>query len=133
MNRRSVVSSIIGIATILLGKGQPKAAESEPKFGTLRPAQLAKMLQHKDFFFVNVHVPYEGEIDNTDAEIPFDKIVENLGKFPNDRAAKIVLYCRSGRMSAIAARDLTRLGYTNVSHLSGGMRDWQASGYRIRK
>src|SRR5262245_24448872 len=124
MNRRFVVSSIVGIAIVLLGKREPRATESKPAFGTLRADQLAEMLRHKDFFFVNVHVPYEGQIDRTDALIPFDKIEENLDRFPHDRNAKIILYCRSGRMSAIAARDLVGRGYTNVSHLSGGMVEW---------
>lgn len=102
-------------------------------FTTLTSAQLAAMLQQKDFFFVNVHLPYEGEIENTDAFIPYNKISDNPGKLPKDKNAKVVFYCRSGRMSEIAARELTRLGYTQVSHLSGGMIDWEKNGYKIVK
>jgi rhodanese-related sulfurtransferase len=94
----------------------------------LRPppqAQESAMLERKDFFFVNVHTPYEGEIKNTDAFIVFDKIADNLDKMPKDRTANIVLYCRSGRMSEIAARELTQLGFSKVSHLSGGMIEWK--------
>ena len=80
---------------------------------------------------MNVHTPYEGEIKNTDAFIVFDKIADNIEKLPKEKTAKIVLYCRSGRMSKIAARELMLLGYTQVSHLSGGMIDWKKSGYEI--
>jgi len=45
----------------------------------------------------------------------------------------IVLYCRTGRMSAEAATTLVRLGYRNVSHLAGGMEAWQAGGYPIQE
>jgi rhodanese-related sulfurtransferase len=100
-------------------------------FATLNSAQLATMLHDKNFFFVNVHVPYEGEIRHTDAIIPFDRIANNLDKLPSDKSASIVLYCRSGRMSEIAAEELSRLGYTQVSHLAGGMIDWKKSGYEI--
>ncbi len=94
---------------------------------------LASMLEKKDFFLVNVHIPYEGEIKSTDAFIQYDKMRENLDKLPGNKNAKIVLYCRSGRMSEMAARELVKIGYTNVSHLSGGMIDWQKNGYKVIK
>ncbi|WP_137935159.1 rhodanese-like domain-containing protein [Mesorhizobium comanense] len=128
ISRRTVI--VIAIAAALTMASGPTEAE-EAKFTTLTSFQLAEMLKKKDFFFVNVHTPYEGEISNTDAFIVFDKIADNLDKLPKDRSAKIVLYCRSGRMSEIAARELTQLGFSQVSHLSGGMIDWKKSGYDI--
>ena len=89
------------------------------------------MLKQKVFFFANVHIPYEGEIKDSDAFIPYDKITDNLDKLPKDKTAKIVLYCQSGRMSEIAAKELVSLGYTQVSHLSGGMIDWKNNAYEI--
>ena len=37
----------------------------------------------------------------------------------------ILVYCRSGRRSAIAAQTLAELGYTNVKDF-GGINDWIA-------
>ena len=105
--------------------------EDSSGFIWLSSTQLATMMQEKDIFLVNVHIPYEGEIRGSDAHIAFDKIAENLDKLPPDRSARIVLYCRSGRMSEIAAEELVRLGYSNVSHLAGGMIDWKNNGYEI--
>lgn len=93
--------------------------------------ELFAMLAQKDFFFVNVHVPYEGEIEKTDVFIPYDQIDNNLDKLPEDKKAKIVLYCKTGRMSAIAAGRLAELGYVNVKNLSFGMHDWQSKGYPL--
>lgn len=92
---------------------------------------LAKMLKAKDFPLVNVHVPYEGEIAKTDLFIPYDRIEGSLDRLPADKDAKVVLYCRSGSMSAIAARELVRSGYTNVWNLDGGMIGWQEAGHPI--
>ena len=113
------------------GLGSAEASELEPGVSTITSDQLAEKLARKEFFFVNVHIPYEGEIEQTDAFIQFDKIAENLDRLPQDRHAEIVLYCRSGRMSEIAANDLARRGFTQVSHLAGGMIDWQKSGRQI--
>ncbi len=102
-------------------------------FQNITSSELAAMLDQKDFFFVNVHIPYEGELKKTDAFIPYNKIDKNLSRLPKDKNAKIVLYCRSGRMSEIAAQKLTNLGYTNVYNHTGGMIDWEAKGYAVIK
>jgi rhodanese-related sulfurtransferase len=131
LSRRSALLLVATGTVALFGGRLPALAAADANFTTLTSTQLAAMLQKKDFFFVNVHTPYEGEIKSTDAFIVFDKIAANLDKLPADKNAKIVLYCRSGRMSEIAARELASLGYTQVSHLSGGMIDWKKNGYEI--
>ncbi len=94
-------------------------------------ASLASMLKTKDFPLINVHVPYEGEIEGTDLFIPYTDIQSNLSKLPADKSARIVLYCRSGNMSDTAGRTLVRLGYTNVWNLDGGMIGWKQAGYQV--
>ena len=89
------------------------------------------MLDTKDFPLVNVHVPYEGETPQTGLFVPYNQIEQNLSQFPQDRRAKIVLYCRSGSMSAIAARTLVKLGFNNVWNLDGGMVEWEKQGYEL--
>jgi phage shock protein E len=93
-------------------------------------AELQTMLASKDFIFVNVQVPFEGNISGTDLSIPYDQIEQNLRKLP-DKTSKIVLYCRSGRMSSIAAETMVGLGYSDIWNLSGGMAAWEQAGLKI--
>ncbi len=49
------------------------------------------------------------------------------GRIP-DKDAEIILYCGGGYRSVLAADSLQRMGYTNVSSMMGGWREWSACG-----
>ena len=56
--------------------------------------------------------------------IPYDKIADRAEKELPDKDQLILVYCRSGRRSKIAAEELVKLGYTNVKEF-GGIIDWE--------
>ena len=107
------------------------AVQGGGRYTDVSATVLARMLAKKKFLLVNVHIPYEGEIAGTDLALPFDQVEANLAKLPTDKSARIVLYCRSGSMSSIAARALVKLGFSNVWNLDGGMIAWQEAGYPL--
>lgn len=90
------------------------------------PEEFETALTDQSATVINVHVPYESEIEGTDLFMPFDAL--DPAQLPTDRAAKLLVYCRSGRMSGIASTTLVNLGYTNVIELDGGMQAWTSSG-----
>ena len=105
--------------------------DAEATYARINVRQLNKMLPEKDFTLINVHIPYAGEMPQTDLFIPFNEIEENVDRLPANKEAKLVIYCRSGPMSAKAAKTLLKLGYTRVFDVEGGMRAWQAMGYKL--
>jgi len=46
-----------------------------------------------------------------------------------DKEKTLVLYCGGGFRSALAADNLQKMGYTNVSSMDGGWRGWTEKGY----
>jgi sulfur-carrier protein adenylyltransferase/sulfurtransferase len=45
-----------------------------------------------------------------------------------EKSSEVVLYCAGGTRSALAARALAELGYSNVSSLAGGFSAWKRAG-----
>ena len=56
--------------------------------------------------------------------IPEYEISDRAEKELPDKYQLILVYCRSGRRSKIAAEELVKLGYTNVKEF-GGIIDWE--------
>src|SRR3972149_8621783 len=126
--RRSMFAMMIGVLLLLSGCQGDGSAKG---FTDITVAELSTMLESKDFVFVNTHIPYEGEIAGTDAFIPYDELEQYADQLPADKEARIVLYCRSGRMSEIAATALVQQGYSNVYELDGGMIAWEEAGVPV--
>lgn len=97
----------------------------------ITPAKLASLLTKEDLTLLNVKTPYVGEIAGTDLYIPYTDLAARAAELPADKTAKIVVYCRSGHESAIAAQTLLDLGYTKIDNLDGGMEAWTASGREL--
>ena len=55
--------------------------------------------------------------------IPYDEVLEKAEGILTEKDQLILVYCRSGRRSKIAADDLVKLGYTNIREF-GGIIDW---------
>jgi rhodanese-related sulfurtransferase len=112
------------------GKTGNEAASTKEAFVRLDPAAFAERMNNSEAAVINVHIPYEGELEQTDAFIPYDKIIGD-SSLPKDKNTEILLYCRSGRMSEEAGAALHEDGYTNVAHLEGGMKAWEAAGRKL--
>jgi len=70
--------------------------------------------QESEYILVDVRTPGEyktGHIPSA-VNISFDVIADNLPS--EDTEARIIVYCRSGRRSGIAAETLSGLGFSNV-------------------
>jgi len=64
----------------------------------------------------------EGRIDGA-ILIPDYEIGDRAAAELPDKKALLLIYCRSGRRSALAAQELIDMGYTNVYDF-GGIIDW---------
>ena len=72
----------------------------------------------------------EGHLVNS-ILIPHYEIRERHKELNAEKDAEIIIYCRIGNRSAVAAQILSEIGYTNVLNVLGGIIEWQQNGYPV--
>ena len=111
---------------LLTACGQTAETVQEAVFVSIT-AEAAKEIMdtEEDFFILDVrtreeydegHIPGAVLIPNTEIETRAEEELPDKGQL-------ILVYCRSGRRSKLAAQILADLGYTNVKEF-GGILDW---------
>ena len=78
--------------------------------------------------FAAGHLP--GALNVAHSEF-IDTPAESVALLPTAMDAEIVVYCASGKRAGIASTIIANAGYTNVGHLTGDFRGWEAAGYTI--
>lgn len=90
-------------------------------------AEEAKRIMDSEDDFIILDVREQDEYDSGHIEgailLSYMEIPEKAEKILPDKDKKILVYCRSGRRSKIAAESLAKLGYTDVKEF-GGIIEW---------
>ena len=90
-------------------------------------AKDAKRIMDSGEDFVILDVREKSEFDTGHIEgailIPYTEIEKYAEEMLPDKNRQILVYCRSGRRSKIAAQSLVELGYTDIKEF-GGIIDW---------
>jgi rhodanese-related sulfurtransferase len=119
-----------GDATPAARSAGAAAARQAPAAGAQLPlvsqdALLARQARKDPQLFVlDVRTPQEfaaGHVPGA-VNVPHDQVAARLAEVPRDK--DVVIYCRSGRRTGLAAGVLGASGYTRLSHLEGDMNAW---------
>ena len=90
-------------------------------------AQEAKAIMDSEEGYIILDVREQDEYDAGHIPgailIPYTQIAEKAEEILTDKNQQLLVYCRSGRRSKIAAEELLKLGYTNIKEF-GGIIDW---------
>ena len=113
-------------ALMLTACGQTKENTQEAVYVNITAQQAKEIMDTQEGYIIldtRTQEEYdEGHIPGA-ILIPYDKITEKAEGILTDKDQLILVYCRSGRRSKIAAADLVKLGYTNIKEF-GGIIDW---------
>ena len=89
--------------------------------------------RNEPFHLVDVREDREWDAGHLPGAIHLGKgiIERDVEKTIPDTAAPLVLYCGGGFRSALAAKNLQEMGYSNVISMDGGFSGWKNSGYPV--
>jgi len=96
----------------------------EETMDEITPVELAKRLEaHEDFTFIDVREPYEWKLGHIEGArlVPLGTLTDAIPSF--DPSKEVVVYCRSGKRSAEAARQLIAAGF-RATNVVGGILRW---------
>lgn len=99
--------------------------QMESVYQTIAPADAKDLIGTEGVVLVDVRTQEEyneGYIPGA-VLLPVDDIQQKAETSLPDKDATIIIYCRSGRRSALAADELFNMGYKRVYDL-GGILDW---------
>ena len=113
-------------ALLIAGCGQKHHQETIYMYVNIT-AEEAKEIMDTQQGYVILDVRAQEEYDQGHIPgaivIPHEEITEKAEAVLQDKNQLILVYCRSGRRSKIAADALVELGYTNIKEF-GGILDW---------
>ena len=114
------------VLLLLTACGQNTGNDREAVYVNIT-AQEAKQIMDAETGYIILDVRTEEEYDQGHIPgavlIPDTQINAEAEKVLTDKDQLILVYCRSGRRSKLAAEALVELGYTNIQEF-GGIIDW---------
>ena len=111
---------------LLTACGQDRGNDQEAVYLNIT-AEEAKQIMDNEEGYIILDVRTREEYDQGHIPgaivISHEEIAEKAEDVLTDKDQLILVYCRSGRRSKIAAEALVELGYTNIREF-GGISDW---------
>jgi hydroxyacylglutathione hydrolase len=128
----AAVARRTGLALVALLVAAVSVA-GDPAPATVTADQVHERQQQKDasLYVLDVRAPEEyaaGHVPGA-VNIPHDQVADRLAEIPKDK--DVVLYCRSGRRSALAGEVLVGNGYQRLQLMQGDMPGWVAKGWPV--
>ncbi len=128
MKRLSIIVIFVSASFLMGCKKEP-----DDQITLVTPEEMLSLMELEDVQLVDVRSAkerVEGFIENSqniDFNSPtFDQDIQKL-----DKSKPVVLYCRSGRRSAICAQKLKDAGFVKIYELKGGITQWLFDDFEI--
>lgn len=117
---------ILLAAMLLTACAGERKSDREPIYQNITAEEAKQIMDtEKDYLILDVRTQEEYDQAHIPGAvlIPHTEIAEQAERTLTDKDQLLLVYCRSGRRSKLAAETLVELGYTNILEF-GGIIDW---------
>ncbi len=129
---------MIFTVVVLIAAGCGGSGDKSDTIKEIQPAAVKQeMAQNKNVIVIDVRTPGEytgplGHIPGASLR-PLQNIDDWVNEFANENDAEIIMVCRSGNRSGVAAKYFVENGFTNVHNMVGGMKAWNRENLPVEK
>lgn len=135
MNSITIFKSLLAalVLTLLASTGAfaQQAASAVNRPAVISVPEAYERAQQQGVLMFDIREPQEhraGVAANDKGEqlaklLPMSELKTRVNEIPRDQP--VLLICRTQNRSGATAEQLLKLGYTNITYVNGGMKEWQ--------
>ena len=134
MHKFHMIIGLLLFAAVAGCTGQKIPEKAQTQYYDVSVAQAKDMIDRGEVFILDVRRQDEFDAGHINGamllavqDIPAQELNTKLQSLPSDR--KILVYCRSGRRSALASDILVKNGFSQVYNMKEGIDSWINAGY----
>ncbi len=126
------------LLALLVAQGCSKSNSTQAAYTEITTEQLYQRIElGEKLLLIDVRTPeeYVGKLGHVAGAklLPLQEIDRWVKNLEDQKDQEIILICRSGNRSGVAARYLIEHGFKKVVNVVGGMRDWNQKGFPIER
>ncbi|AHE99722.1 rhodanese-like domain-containing protein [Thioalkalivibrio paradoxus] len=131
-NHPLLTGALIAVVALILYTEFQRATR---KYRALPPSEAVRVMNREGALVLDVREDNEltGGRIAASRHIPMGVLKKRITDIERYKESPVVVYCRSGARSAVAASQLVSAGFTDVTNLQGGIQAWQSAGLPVKK
>lgn len=135
---KTTLKLILIVFTIILGlscntKEKSKTNSQSGKISVVTSAEFKE--RSVDQTIIDVRTPEEFREGYLEGSVNIDfknkSFLDQISKL--DKSKPVFIYCRSGRRSSLASKEMIKLGFQEIYDLEGGIKNWIKNQHQIVK
>ena len=133
----TVAKKELAIVTKTTKEAVVKEQVTTPAIASISPEEFKKVVDAGNVQLIDIRTQREFMQNRIKGAVMFDfykrTFANEMSSSNLDKSKPIYIYCRTGRRTGIALKQLSAVGFTQIYDLKGGIVQWARKGYPVEK